>query len=621
MKTLFSLFGIGFARKVASPALGLLVCSALASFQALAETITINGNVGAAVCGNGSQPNGASPCSAAPNDNTVIVNNGIVSGNVDGGYAETGSGAAMAARNSVAINGGTLNSDVTGGYAGSFSGTATSTENSVTIGSGTVNARVFGGYAESNGASGATTATHNTVTISGSPTFGAGAILFGGYTYGTGAGDAWTGNTLNLKTTTPITVAGVRNFQYYNFYIPASMAAGDTMLNVTSAVDITGSTIRVGIDGAASALNGGDEIVLIHSTGGLTAPGLDGTHAQGIQGVANLFSFDLRVDPDNLYAIVTGQYRNDQVKALSEGQAAGLAFVGQAADLIMGSGLYNLLAATLRQELGLASFGAVSGGSSRYKTGSHVDVDGVSLLAGLGWRAAMDSGSLVAGGFFEAGWGNYDSYNDFDSAASVKGKGDTSYYGGGFLGRYEAPMGLYGEASLRAGRVETDFRSKDILNSGGDSTKYDTGTAYYGAHLGVGYIWTLSEKSSLDISSKFIWTHQGSDTVTISGDEVEFREAESKRLRAGARFSWAAGEQVRPYIGAYYDREFGGKVKATVNGDAINAPDLKGGTGVGEIGVTIKPSRTRHISLDVGVQGYTGRREGVTGSLQVRFEF
>ena len=50
-------------------------------------------------------------------------------------------------------------------------------------------------------------------------------------------------------------------------------------------------------------------------------------------------------------------------------------------------------------------------------------------------------------------------------------------------------------------------------------------------------------------------------------------------------------------------------------------PDLIGGTGMGELGVTLKPSKDLPLSFDLGIQGYVGKREGVTGSLQVRWEF
>ena len=70
-----------------------------------------------------------------------------------------------------------------------------------------------------------------------------------------------------------------------------------------------------------------------------------------------------------------------------------------------------------------------------------------------------------------------------------------------------------------------------------------------------------------------------------------------------------------------HDYEFSGKAKATINAISIDAPELKGATGVGEIGLAVAPSKDLPLSIDLGVQGYVGKREGVTGRLQVRLEF
>ena len=80
-------------------------------------------------------------------------------------------------------------------------------------------------------------------------------------------------------------------------------------------------------------------------------------------------------------------------------------------------------------------------------------------------------------------------------------------------------------------------------------------------------------------------------------------------------------ERFSPYIGAYWEHEFDGKAKSTVNGNRIDAPTLKGSTGMGELGLSFKPVTDSGFSLDLGVQGYTGVREGVSGSFQMKWEF
>ena len=49
---------------------------------------------------------------------------------------------------------------------------------------------------------------------------------------------------------------------------------------------------------------------------------------------------------------------------------------------------------------------------------------------------------------------------------------------------------------------------------------------------------------------------------------------------------------------------------------------IAGGTGVGEIGLTLKPIvKKLDLSFDIGLQGYVGQRQGGTGSLQARVNF
>ena len=112
------------------------------------------------------------------------------------------------------------------------------------------------------------------------------------------------------------------------------------------------------------------------------------------------------------------------------------------------------------------------------------------------------------------------------------------------------------------------------------------------------------------------------DSVKLStGERVKFKDVDSSRLRLGGRFAYAVNEHFSPYVGAAYEHEFDGKARATTNGFDIDAPKLRGDTGMGELGFTLKPAKDIPLSFDLGVQGYVGKREGVTGSLQIRFEF
>ncbi len=247
-------------------------------------------------------------------------------------------------------------------------------------------------------------------------------------------------------------------------------------------------------------------------------------------------------------------------------------------------------------------------------------------MTGLAYGMDASPGHLTLGAFFEYGNGSYDTHNSFSNAASVNGDGDTDYLGGGILGRMDfantGPGRFYTEASARMGRIHNEYDSSDLTDGMGRKADFDSSSLYYGLHFGTGYLWNITEAAGLDLYAKYFWTRLEGDSVTLSTDDpVRFKDADSHRLRGGARFSYAVNEWVSPYVGAAYEHEFDGKARATTNGFSIDAPDIKGGTGIGEVGLTLKPSQALPLSFDLGLQGYVGKREGVTGSLQMKFEF
>ena len=655
--------------------------------------VTINGGsvTSPAISVNGNGVSGGfvftTPGQATAKTNNVTINNGsLVNGPVYGGYAISILGGATAERNSITISGGSVDEQVEGGYAGAFNAATAiatgnsitisggsvkdvyggrisggsgsmATNNSVTISGGSVSGDVYGGYAIATFPNIAP-ATNNTVTISGSPVFGTGTGLYGGFAWG--GADQRSGNTLNLHA--PITVASAKNFENWNFYLPSTMAAGGTMLKVTSTADLGDKAkVNVGIDGASSPLQAGNTVKLIDA-GTLTGTLANTTaNGQGMQGVTLLYDFNLSTNGKQLLATVAGDVPNavpnpkpkpgtsgasspvpipagsgparvnPQAKALSEGFIAGPALLTQSADHLASQGMAEAVAATkagLSTGYGLGTFGFISGGSITSDTGSEVDMSSLLLLAGLAMGNDLAPGRLTLGAFFEYGKGSYDTYNSFANAADVHSDGDTSHVGGGILARLDArnsgPGHLYGEASLRAGSVDNEWKSNDLrANFGlGKRAEYDSSSAYYGLHLGLGYVWQITEPASLDFYGKYFWTRQQGDDVTLAtGDPISFDDVDSQRLRLGGRFAYAVNDFISPYIGAAYEHEFDGKAEATTNGYAIDAPSLDGDTGIGELGLVVKASDKLPLSFDAGVQGYVGKREGVTGSLQIRFEF
>jgi outer membrane autotransporter protein len=408
-----------------------------------------------------------------------------------------------------------------------------------------------------------------------------------------------------------------------NYIIPPSAGLGSILLNLDGSANVTGASIGLDTPSGRPNINLGEYLVLIHATEGMVGAPVTLT-VQTLSGDI----YTIRVSGDELQAVLeklspTGA-TYQRMKAFAESQATNLAFVNHGLDFILNRGFGSALIATAGPGVRFSTFGGMGGGWSRYRTGSHIDVSGLSLLSGVALGNDIFHGRLTLGAFFEGGWGSYNSYNSFRTAASVRGWGKNNYYGGGLLGRYDAKQGalsgLYAEGSARLGWTKTDFHTKDIKFMGWDAN-FESSSLYYGLHGGVGYVRKLTDKTSVDVSAKVLWTHQNSDSVTVHKDKLHLKEADSVRTRFGGRFNYDLNEQVTSYAGAYWEHEFDGKLGATVNNKSVASPSFKGDTGMVELGISLKPSKTQPLYLDLGVQGYVGKRQGVNGSLQIRYEF
>src|SRR5699024_5445447 len=120
----------------------------------------------------------------------------------------------------------------------------------------------------------------------------------------------------------------------------------------------------------------------------------------------------------------------EQTKAPVEGRLAAMGMVLQGADIVGGLGMARAVEAT-ENSSGLNLFGVLSGSMTRYETGSHVDVDGLSLMAGVARQATNSVGDFTGAWFVEGGWGNYSTHNRFDGNHKVRGSGKTDYVGTG----------------------------------------------------------------------------------------------------------------------------------------------------------------------------------------------
>jgi hypothetical protein len=398
------------------------------------------------------------------------------------------------------------------------------------------------------------------------------------------------------------------------FELPDNMDKSKPFVEVSGVADFTGGTIQIDDDG--SGLNPGDTIILVKTA---IANNLKGVTAQTV--------VSSNGDIDNTYALTddgSGNYISTltsssggaRSKSYSEGVAANLAFLTSGSDLVADTGTAKAVLAA-QGAPGPAAFSAFSYGHSRYETGSHVDVDSFNLLLGVSYRFESSSADITLGAFFEYGNGNYDTYNSFPDR-DYRGDGDVGYAGGGVLTRIEFAKSdagsTYADLSVRFGRSANDFT---LENNG---PKYDFDSNYFGLNVGLGHVFNITATTSLDIYAKYLWTHQkGKDVRINTGTVIRFDDVNSHRIRAGLRVAFQATDFIKPYIGAAYEYEADGRAHAMIGNAIIQSPELKGSTGIGELGLSVNIGSA--VNLDFGVQGYVGKRKGVTGTVVLNLEF
>ena len=312
------------------------------------------------------------------------------------------------------------------------------------------------------------------------------------------------------------------------------------------------------------------------------------------------------LDPDNpSYQAVT-----ENSKTLSESLLGTVAFLNQGAEFIADEGIAAMVASAKLGEL--STFGAVHGGTSNYKTGSRVDVDGYTLAAGGSIKLSPD---WVVGGFIEAGWADSDGH-----VGHAKGEGDHDYYGVGLATRYMLNDAWYVDGSMRVGQASTEFTGLYA----GDSAKYDSDAFYVTAHAGTGYLFNLTDSVNLDVYGRYLVTYLDGDDVRLHNkydDKFDMDSTVTHAVRVGGRLTGSFCPYAGWKVGLAYEHVFDGDAESAVNSLNLEVPSLEGDTGVMEVGVTMKPSLNSRWSMDLGAKGYAGDREGVTGSVMVRYAF
>lgn len=310
---------------------------------------------------------------------------------------------------------------------------------------------------------------------------------------------------------------------------------------------------------------------------------------------------------------------DEKAKSVVETQIASLAGVITSADLLSNAGFSNASQAVQQSNAEggsareMVPYAAVGYGNMRQESGSHVDVQGSAFNIGFAKEVKNGSGKLLFGPMIEYGRGSYESYlND-----GTKGDGNTQNFGLGVMARQNNDNGTYYEGSLRYGKLTSNYNSGNLGVAGAD---YDTDANYWGAHFGLGKVFQLNDKNSIDTYCKFFYTNQGSSSANILGNNVEFYAVKSKRSRLGFRFNHATSDVRSIYAGLAWQHEFDGSACATVDGVSAPSPSIKGDSMMVELGVNVAP-KSSPVSFDLGVSGWAGKQKGYSLNANMLWSF
>lgn len=587
--------------------------------------VTVGGKVTGAIRG------GISGYGSA-NENTVNVA-GTVTGMVTGGHAnDSGNNAGTANSNQITVSG-TAGDAVVGGW--SVGGSAQANRIEIT-GTATVTGAIYGGYA----GGGSSNVDSNSILIEGSSI---GGDIYGGYTAGSGnannnsitirgavnlsgrtiyggsssSGNAKTGNTLRFENTGG-NIKAIKNIDVLGV---SALSDNSKALTITNgaADDLANTTVR--LIAADDGLQVGKQITLLTANSDVitNTTALDQSSLKKSSNKFISYDFEeVKGQSDKIVVTVTGKEADTaNARALAESRAAGVALLNQSSDLLIDQGFGAVKfngEDVVKDTYGFATTG---GSSIRYNTGSFVKANGFSLIAGLAQKTTVDNGVWHWGAFFENGHSNYSTHNDGVDGA-VRGDGDATYNGGGILARFDSAGGMYGEASMRAGSIKNKFGG--FAYNGGTGS-YEDRSTYYGAYLGMGQQRQLSKNTSLDIYGKYFYTHQQGSDFEVLGEQVTTAAVKSSRMQLGGRLTKQVTADVSYYGGVAWEYEFDGAADMAVAGADLAAPSLKGSSGIVEMGIRLKPSKTDKITLDLGAQGHFGKRRGFSGGLQINYSF
>lgn len=315
----------------------------------------------------------------------------------------------------------------------------------------------------------------------------------------------------------------------------------------------------------------------------------------------------------------SGDKVNDQTNALMQSSIASAATMFAADELLIDT--------TMKSRQGVRQTGPFAAARvGRYDLDVRGDLE-TNVISGLLGYAVNLQGSEI-GAFVEMGHGTYDTKTTVTSpVGETKGDGKHNYVGFGVYGNYATPIDwLHVTGYVKGGWLRNEF-SAPIA---GVSVDFDRTSNYWGAHLGMYGEFQAAGKIKNRTFLNYFYDGRESESYSASGSsdvagaDFHFNSLNSHRAQLGSVFEYAYTSALRPYAALTYEYAFKADAKGRASdqfGDlALNGTDLEGSTGIVSLGWTYQ-NEAKCFEFDLGVNGYTGKRQGVNAQLQAAWKF
>lgn len=588
--------------------------------------------------------------SATANENSVEITESVFGTAFIAG-ASTEVETATVNKNSVLLDRVTIKNGLTSFIVGGNANNGEASGNTVEIKNSQFanNVTIYGGKGE--------TTTNNHVIIGENVTSLDGGRLFLQTLYGGWNGQfsnipVDTGNKLTLAST--VHTRDLAGFQHYEFLVSKELLENNTAMlqvagNMWSPVQfkLSGENhTTIAIAGTDVSFKIGDSYTLIQSANGFTDENgtkiTAGTELSGIKSDMTLTTYSslVRTHTDTLLAeeyelVVSEDGESLSMNVVDEiNNGPGVTEINPETDALMESSLSTMTThfaaddlfvdAVLRSRDGKRDglFTAARGGKWSYDTRTRIENNIVSGLLGYGAKLSND---LTMGAFIEMGHGSYDTRTHV--AGSTKAGGGSHNYGGlGVFGDYAMPSieGLHFTGYVKLGLLRNEFNS----NIAGANVDDDRTGVYWGAHLGTHYDWDLTQSIRSRVFLSYFYDGQGDESFDIAGEgdvggaHVSYDAIHAHRVQLGSMFEFAVSDTWRPYLGLTFEQILAAEAKGTAT-DAqgtmdLNSSNLEGSTGILSAGWTYQAG---NFSTELGLNGYAGTRNGVSGQIQANWKF